>query len=239
MQNNRHQNGNALWFILVAISLLGLLTIMMSRSSSTSNETGNYEQNIIKANEVLSYAKSVENAVQGLLARGCSENEISFWDDSDGNGIEDASDTYFNINSPDDRSCHIFNAAGAGLNYITPKRDWLDLSAEGSGFNFGTFVFSSTNTVTNLENNRDELIILLEWLNQSTCQAINNILFSETTITEDPASFSYAPSATGSFDTVADDINLSSYGPHNGQNSACFSSQTEGGFHFYHALITR
>jgi len=114
---NDKQCGNALWFILVAIGLLGLLTVMLSRSGSSTNETGSYEQNVITANEILSYAKNVENGVQNLLARGCGENELSFWHDSDGNGTEDASDNYYNTNSPTDRSCHIFDVAGAGLNY--------------------------------------------------------------------------------------------------------------------------
>ncbi len=224
------QKGNALWFILVAIALLGLLTVMMSRSSSTSNETGNYEQGVIFANEILSYAKGMENAVQGLLARGCSENEISFQ-----NAMIAG---YSNTISPTDNSCHVFNPAGAGMTLLTPNENWLD-SSESGGFNFGDFVFSSTNTVTNLEDNKDELIILLEWLNQSTCEAINNTLFSEITITEDPDSFSYDPNASGGFDTIADNINLSSYALHDGQTSACFSSADEGGFHFYHVLHTR
>ena len=77
----KKQNGNALWFILLAIALLGLLTAVMTRSSGTDNDTGSYEKNQIAANEILQYAKSIENAVQNLLARGCSENDISFWHD--------------------------------------------------------------------------------------------------------------------------------------------------------------
>ena len=63
-----HQKGNALWFILVAISLLGLLTIMLSRSSSTSNETGSYEQNIIGANGILSYVKNHRKCCSGIIS---------------------------------------------------------------------------------------------------------------------------------------------------------------------------
>ena len=117
-EEDKRQKGNALFFILVAIGLLGLLTVMLSRSGSSTTETGDYEQNVIVANEILSYAKNIENAVQGLLARGCSENELSFWHDSNGDGVEDASDDYFNtVSDRADRSCHVFDVAGAGLNW--------------------------------------------------------------------------------------------------------------------------
>ncbi len=239
MKNNLYQKGNALWFILVAIGLLGLLTIMLSKSSSTSNETGGFEQNSIQANAILSYAKGIENAVQGLLTRGCGENDISFWHDSDGNGTEDASDDYFNVRSTlTDRSCHIFDVAGAGMTLIPANERWLDNSQD-SEVNFGSFVFSSTNTIVNLETNRDELVVLLNWIDLGTCQALNNILFSEATITEDPDSFSHTPNATGNFDTVSENIDLSSFALHDGESSGCFSSEDEGGFHFYHVLHER
>lgn len=112
-----NEKGNALWFILIAIGLLGLLTVSLTRSGSSTNETGSFEQNQIAASEILSYAKSIENAVRFLLSKGCSENELSFWRDSDGNGVEDASDDYFNNRSPTDRSCHVFEPQGAGMTY--------------------------------------------------------------------------------------------------------------------------
>jgi hypothetical protein len=234
------QKGNALWFILVAIALLGLLTIMMSRTSSTSNETGNFERNSVLANNILSYAKNMENAVQSLLARGCSENEISFWHDSDGNGVEDASDDYFNTETDrPDRSCHVFDTAGTGLSWEEPNEQWLD-SSEDTSLSYNSFIINSKNNVTNLEqNSNDDLIILLNWLEQDVCQAINQIIFSDTTITEDLAAFNYTADADGVFDTVSANINLSSYAPHDGQPTACFTSEDDGGFHFYHALHAR
>jgi len=115
---NNTQHGNALFFILIAIALLGLLTMTMTRSSSDSNDTGGFEQSQIVASEVLNYAKSIENALQMLIARGCSENELSFWHDSNGDGSENASDNYYNSKSPTDHSCHVFDVAGAGLTYL-------------------------------------------------------------------------------------------------------------------------
>ncbi len=114
MKHSR-QSGNALWLILVAIVLIGALTAMFTRSTSTSDDTGDAEQVSIQASEVLRYANAVETGIQNLLSRGCSENELSFWNDSNGDGIENSSDDYYNAGSPPDHSCHLFDPAGAGL----------------------------------------------------------------------------------------------------------------------------
>ena len=87
MNKKNTQKGNALWFILIAIILLGLLTSMLTRSGGSTNDTGGYEQAEIGVSEVLSYAQSIDNAVQALKARGCGENEISLWHDSNGDGV--------------------------------------------------------------------------------------------------------------------------------------------------------
>ena len=232
------QKGNALWFVIVAIGLLGLLTVMLSRTGSNTNETGSFERNVIQANEILSYAKNVENAVQALLARGCSENDISFWHDSDGNGTEDASDDYYNDNSPPDHSCHVFDVAGAGLTWQGPNERWLD-SGESGSFNYDSFIINGDNVIANLETSRDDLVILLNWLDQDICAAINNVLFSDQTITEDATDFSHSTTFSGSFGGSSANLDLSTYAPHDGQSTACFTSQANGGFHFYHVLHVR
>lgn len=127
-RNDRlRENGNALWFILIAIILLGLLTAMLTRSGGNTNDTGDYERLSIKANEIITYGRSLGNGIQMLLSRGCSENEISFEDPllaSQGSFSD-----HSNPNAPADFSCHIFRPEGAGLEYwITTDLDIYDLS---------------------------------------------------------------------------------------------------------------
>ncbi len=125
------QSGNILWIILVSIALIGAVTATFTRSSSTSDDTGEYERNTIAASEIMRYAKSLEVAVQNLLMRGCSENELSFWHDSNGDGAENGSDDYYNDEAPEDRSCHIFTPEGAGLT-------WVDWTTKLSRYEIGT-----------------------------------------------------------------------------------------------------
>lgn len=175
------QRGNALWMILLAIALLGGLTAMFARSSSTSDDTGDYERNSIAASEIMRYAKSLEIGVQNLITRGCSENDISFWNDSNGDGTENGSDDYYNANAPSDRSCHVFWPEGAGLTPMTPKADWLDASKSALG-NYGNYTYAvaqmaGVNSTTDpLVSTDMELVLILPYLKKSTCQGINATL---------------------------------------------------------------
>lgn len=227
----KKESGNALWFILIAIGLLALLTVSLTRGGSSSNETGNFEQNQIVASEILTYAKSIENAVQSLLARGCSENEISFE-----NNIVAG---YENTTAPrTDKSCHVFDVDGAGLTYEAPKTKWLD-STHSAEAEYRNILFVGTNQVKNLRNDsRDDLLFMVNWLSNDVCAAINRTIFSDSTITEDLSDFDMTK-FNGGFDTEVDTIDLSATPAHDGAMSACFTSQTSGGNHFYHAIHPR
>ncbi len=227
----KKENGNALWFILIAIGLLGLLTVSLTRGGSSSNETGDFEQNQIMASEILTYAKSIENALQSLLARGCSENEISF----ENNVIAG----YENTTAPrTDKSCDIFDVAGAGQTYETPKEKWLD-TTQSANPEYGNILFTGTNEVINVGRaGKDELLFMINWVSNDICAGLNRTLFSNSTTTQDPSDFDQTK-FIGGFDTEVDTIDLTATPAHDGVKSACFTSQTSGGNHFYHVLHTR
>ena len=178
------QNGNAFFFILIAIALLGLLTMTMTRSGNNTNDTGKFEQNQIAANEILRYAKSIENAVQMLLSRGCSENVISFWHDSNGDGTEDGGDDYYNDDAPSNHSCHVFDSAGAGLKWVPAKEDHLNSVHSGETY-YGDWLITGSVHVNGFGNeapgtsacgtNCSELMISLNFLDIGVCNGINQI----------------------------------------------------------------
>ena len=236
--------GNALWFILIAIALLGLLTVTMTRSSSTSNETGSFEQNQIAASEILTYAKSIENAVQSLLARGCSENEISFWHDSDENGTEDGSDQYYNSGSPTDHFCYIFDIAGAGITYIAPNENWLNTSQSAS-FYYGINIFWPNTPVDGFGTTANELILVINHVNLSTCLQINNILSITNPSNDAPSDTTTVGVGgvfTGTFSaTVADPIGNDAGGHLTGKPTFCVkrTDASPNQYQFVHVLHAR
>jgi type II secretory pathway pseudopilin PulG len=251
----KNQSGNVLIFILIAIGLMGLLTATLTRSSNTTNDTGEYERNEIVASEILRYAKSVENAVQSLIARGCSENELSFWHDSNGDGVEGAADDYYNANSPTDHSCHVFEPEGAGLTHITPNENWLDTSLSAEPF-YNEIVFADTscindvggtdttaNCATDGSAHNTDIIMFVTYIKQSICQSINRTQNIADIPVDSGAMFANSSNVffNGAF------LNLNNIGvvnsgtSLNGKATACAEADTvpDKGYHFYHVLHAR
>lgn len=174
--NYKKESGNILVLILVAIALLAALSMMFLRTSQSTSDTAEYERASVVASEILRYAAGIENAVRQLRLRGCGENQISFWHDSDENGIENSSDDYYNSGAPTDHSCHIFEPEGAGIEFQSPKANWInnDLSASEG---FGTIQFTRNMAIRDIGKNSNhtgmDLILWIPYLNQDICAQIN------------------------------------------------------------------
>lgn len=106
------QQGNILFFILITVVLLAGLTMVLSRSSTSVNQTGSVERTVIDVSAVRRYGAGLVAAVQALQSRGCSESDISFE-----NPIVAG---YENTNNPGNESCFIFSEEGAGLVWREP-----------------------------------------------------------------------------------------------------------------------
>lgn len=158
--NISNQRGNVLWFILLAVALLGLLTYVLSRSSSSVNQTGDVEQQRIKASQILRHIKGIESSVQRLMLGGCGENEINF----DNNLIAG----YDNTRAPDDGSCDVFGAAGAGVE----AQDMREQSRPGTD----PFYVTGHTAVSGVEDDgRAELLFMIP-VSKTLCTTMNKDL---------------------------------------------------------------
>lgn len=118
----RTEHGNAIWLILFLIGLFGILTSIISRNSSSVNQTGDIEKARIKASTLLRYSKSVETAIQTMLLKGISANDLDF-------SAINSSHNNPNCNSDD---CNVFSLAGGGITYRTPSDIINDASYTGN-----------------------------------------------------------------------------------------------------------
>ena len=242
----RHQNGNAFLFILIAIALLGLLTVTMTRSGSNTDDTGNFEQNQIAANEILRYAKSIENAVQMLLSRGCSENVISFWHDSNGDGTEDGGDDYYNDDAPSNHSCHVFDAAGAGITYQEPNEKWLDNSFPAallSAGTYGEYRFQGGFSFIDIETPRPELGMYLNFIKKDLCMQINRTLGVQNLASDTAEDTNSNPSVMffdGTYGTpLADNIGDDTNEYLTGKHTFCWKNTSNNVYALAHILHAR
>lgn len=229
------ERGNALWFILIAVGLLGLLTVTLTRSGSSTNETGRFEQNQIAASQILTYAKSIENAVQSLLARGCSENEISF----ENNVVTG----YENPNSPTDNSCHVFDAAGAGMVY----REFND-KIYSSGCLSNPFhkvvTFWGNSSVQNFGTEKNDLILVMQCMDLNICRSLNTTLKTPNPVNDVPNDGAFSAGGNifiGTFGlTVGDPFGNDPDSHLLGKTSGCIKRiDGDGTYQFYHVLHAR
>lgn len=148
--------GNALWFILIAIFLMASLTMLVTRTNTQTEETGDTERQTIAVTELIRYSTNLADMANTLLMRGCSESQISF-------EVEPA-DGYQNPLSPDDESCHLFKPNGTGGKRLT----------EFGGTTYAVRYNSRVN-VTATQSGASDLVMLIEDIPQSLCDSINKV----------------------------------------------------------------
>lgn len=195
----KKQSGNALFMILIAIFLLGAVTALISRTSGTTEETGDTEKGTIAASKLMRTASALEAGYQQLLLNGCSENQISFWQDINDDGAETAADGTFNPNSPTDHTCHMFHPNGVGLKSITKTLDvfvpavMVDIGTPARDIYFGVQFESDTAD---------------RGLSKETCDAVNKIARNGFDIDSLPEASMTNTGFTGDFSvgqTIGDD----------------------------------
>jgi len=111
------EKGNAFVLILLGVVLFGALIMTLTRSGQQSITPMTKQQAKIAAQDILSYARLVEQTVNKLRRKGCSENQFDFGNTEwlftiTGNNIISPN---LNPNSPVDESCHLFSPNGGKL----------------------------------------------------------------------------------------------------------------------------
>lgn len=204
---SKFQRGNAFIIILIIIALLGALTVTMTRMGENENNVNQEEANIV-ASQVLRQAKTLSNAVDGLLAKGCSITQLSFE-----NPVVTG---YQNVQSPPDKSCWLFNAAGAGLAFPIPPKNANDKS---------DWLFVRNNKIAGVGLEREtgnlptgqsqDLLMVLSLVDINVCKAINSQIGLSRSYLEPPPAWIVTVSLERKFyagSTSPNDNNYSSQG---------------------------
>ncbi len=235
------QSGNALWFILLAIVLLGGLTVLLSRTGSQTEETGDVERASIYASEIMKYSAGIAGAVQQLLSRGCSENQISFNDPKH-------TVSYVNPKPAPNNACDIFNVKGGGMELMPKKEAWR-LNASGYiyphlyGVQCIYGVGSGTTTCTRGE---VDLVLQVGSIKKEICLAINSRLGIPMVGNEPPSDVLLGTPFIGEFvdttnsnDDIIGDMGTASAAGLRGKKAFCMRNTTTGGYAFMQVVIAR
>ncbi len=129
------QRGSAIIYVFIFIALFAALSYAVSRGMRvTDTNRGNQEKVALATSDILAFANAVQNGVKGVMTvNGCTDTQISF-------------DTprltgYTNPSAPVDKSCNIFDAAGAGVTFVDPPQGALNPQFSADA-NYGKWIFT-------------------------------------------------------------------------------------------------
>lgn len=148
------ENGNMFFIILIAIALVGLLSVAIRGSGEDANiDRENFS---IKASQVLQYGVELEQAVKLILQDGASESDLRF-------AHADALSTYGDISTTPEYQ--IFSVSGGAAEYRTAPKGVND----GSNWEFyGTYQYPQVGSY------RPDLVAILPNVDKGFCDVINN-----------------------------------------------------------------
>lgn len=234
----KRQSGNVLFMILIAIFLLGGLTVLMSRTSGQSDDTGDKEKSSIYLSDVLRQAAFFQLAVSQLMLQGCSEGQLNFYDSTNSIAV-------INPNAPSDGRCDIFGTTGAGA------------PSDAQTGNPEEWVFSATKCVYGLGagsmatcvDAQHELRAVIK-LTKQECIQINRMVGVANTATDPPEDDEGTIPFDGSYVWVGGSYNSNTIGPSatalsdplRNKKAACFMDNNGSGigqYRFYYAILIR
>jgi hypothetical protein len=155
------QNGNILFAILIAIALMGALTIVMSDGFSGAKGISDTEMDA-KVNKILAYSQSVKEAVELVYAKdGVTETDFLF--------AHPKNHTDFGDNLAVSPTLQIFGAEGGGAQFLWPIPE---------GINDGTpWEITGRTLAPNVGVNlNQDLLLYLPNVTEKFCRAVNKTL---------------------------------------------------------------
>ena len=230
----RVEKGNVLFIILIAVALFGALSYAVTQGMRGGGSDISKDQAGLYADEILDYAKSVEIAVQRMMARGVSENDLCFDIDQYPGG----NTTYEHASCSNTRN-RVFHPDGGGISYRAPSIDWLD-----PDFSF-VERFQGAINIDSVGTNAAELVWQFNGIREDICKAVNvraNVVdgFGADVPQENNDSATTGNPFTGTFGVgnLADNVGDDGTGL-SGKKTFCRNQSSVPIFQFDHVLIAR
>lgn len=233
------ENGNAFFIILIAVILFAALAMTFSRGMQQGGETISKRQADIAATDILNYAQVVERTVGRIMQDDHSETFLNFA----GTPTDGPAYTNPDTECPVDE-CKIFHPTGGNITPQSPVVKWLDKTKSSEPF-FGYYVFTAKYCIdgvgdsTCLAGQGIDLLLMLPYINDSICTAINSKLGIATLPAPAAlAAFALTDKFNGTFPSTGGPI-LISHAAMTGKNSGCIRDTANLQNVFYSVLLAR
>ena len=232
-KNETHESGNVMIMVLIAIVLIGALTMVIQQGSDNQNSDISDETLAIRASEVQRYASELERAVLYVMQNNTGESDIRFaipTDTANATG-------YGDLSADSDPTDQIFHPDGGAANYRKPSEDIL---AGASNWEF----YGGTQ-IPQVGSDRADLIAVLPDVTKQFCDKINDLngqtssqpVASSGCIEEGSSGRFGAGSPANGFDDASPNTLDESSFTKLPALQACV--ECSGAYHFYHVLYSR
>ncbi len=166
MTSKNGEGGNVIFYVLLGIVLVGMLTVAIRNTGSTGREDIESEDLLLKAGEVQRHAAETARAVAYILQDGASEADIRFAPP------DDNSTQYGDIVNTPNRQ--VFGTSGGRATYRAPPANVQATAAN--------WEFFATTAIPQIGSDKAELVAVLPDVTEAFCKTINAQLgFDKTT----------------------------------------------------------
>lgn len=225
--NRRHEKGNVLFLILIAVALFAALSFVITQSSRSGSGDAAREKSRMTASDILNQVTNVQTAVSRIVLGGCAPEQLNF---------ESAYDTVnVNPDAPVDGRCDVFgNKGGGAMARQAPEGSAADL----------TFYFVGSSALTGVgltctDTNCSDLTMTLHGVTEQVCEQLND-LNGISTAAGDMTDAQQACPFTGTFDCSGNNTAEVIFAAPNlsGKDSVCWTDTVKGKT-FSHVIMAR
>jgi hypothetical protein len=222
----RNDSGNVLFFILLAIVLIGAVTAAIQSGNTGQSASVEKESLSISLSSVKQYAGTLERGVRLIIDNGISESDLRF-------AHPDAPADYGDMTV--NPTHQIFQQSGGAVDYQLPP----------SGINDGSpWEFYGTTALPQVGSDKADLVAVLPKVTEEFCRKVNaENGFNAATQPSDSGACLYGGS-TGRFnnanqfdDSAPNTVTEASFSV-KPSTEACVQCSS-GEYHFYHVLMAR
>jgi hypothetical protein len=220
-------NGNILFFILLSIVLLGLVTAAILQTSKSNRNDIDDETLRVHLSEVQQYANELERGIKIIMQNPISEYDIRF-------AHPDASPDYGDYSALSATpNILVFHPKGGGVTYQSPPEGVNDGSA---------WEFVATTALPQVGSDRADLIAVLPNVTLEFCELVNQALHYDPAIQPtDGATCLYAGAADrfdagNQYDSTPNTVTEASFSI-KPSSQACV--QCGANYHYFYTLMAR
>ncbi len=161
-KHRERESGNALFLILIAVTLFAALSYAVTQSGRGGSHVASNESNLITSSQITQYPAGIRTGITRMLIRGASVSSLDFSAPSDS--------TY-----EDDPVNEVFHPSGGGVMYQNIIPDTV------TNIDDAEWAFSNDTTITYMATSEPDVVAMLTYVKEAVCAKINE------SVTGDPA----------------------------------------------------